>query len=333
MNKLIKKALNTIFPLLLGGFILYFVYKEFDFSQLHDILLHDTDWWWMSFSLLFGVLSHVLRGWRWRQVLEPLDCYPRRSDCVNSIFISYAANLVLPRVGEVSRCGVLKKYDDVPFAKSLGTVVTERIIDTICMAVITGATILLQMPIFVSFFRQTGVKMSSLTHLLTSVWFYITLLCCVTAILLLHKLLQTFSFYHKLKSTMGQVVQGMTSLRRVDNKPLFVFYTVAIWLCYFFHFYLTFRCFGFTEHLGVAAGLVMFVGGTIAVIVPTPNGAGPWHFAVISMMMLYGINNTDAAIFALIVHAIQTFLVVLLGIYGLMALQLTNHDHKKNNLN
>jgi uncharacterized membrane protein YbhN (UPF0104 family) len=128
---------------------------------------------------------------------------------------------------------------------------------------------------------------------------------------------------------MGQVVQGMTSLRRVDNKPLFVFYTVAIWLCYFFHFYLTFRCFGFTEHLGVAAGLVMFVGGTIAVIVPTPNGAGPWHFAVISMMMLYGINNTDAAIFALIVHAIQTFLVVLLGIYGLIDLQLTNHNHKK----
>jgi uncharacterized membrane protein YbhN (UPF0104 family) len=73
----------------------------------------------------------------------------------------------------------------------------------------------------------------------------------------------------------------------------------------------------------------MFVGGTFAVIVPTPNGAGPWHFAVISMMMLYGINATDAAIFALIVHAIQTFLVVLLGIYGLMALQLTNRNNIK----
>jgi hypothetical protein len=329
MNKLIKKALNTIFPLLLGFFILYFVYKDFDFTQLDEILRHETNWWWMSFSLLFGVLSHVLRGWRWRQVLEPLNAYPRRSDCVNAIFISYATNLVLPRVGEVSRCGVLKRYDDVPFAKSLGTVVTERIIDTLCMAVITGATFLIQMPVFVSFFRQTGVKMSSLTHLLTSVWFYIAVVCCVTAALLLYKLVKTYSFYHKLKSTMEQVLQGMTSLKDVRNKPLFVIYTVAIWLCYFFHFYFTFYCFDFTSHLSMAAGLVMFVGGTFAVIVPTPNGAGPWHFAVISMMMLYGINATDAAIFALIVHAIQTFLVVLLGIYGLMALQLTNHNNIK----
>lgn len=71
------------------------------------------------------------------------------------------------------------------------------------------------------------------------------------------------------------------------------------------------------------AALVMFVGGTFAVIVPTPNGAGPWHFAIISMMMLYGVNVTDAGIFALIVHGIQTFLVVLLGIYGLVALSLS----------
>jgi putative membrane protein len=76
------------------------------------------------------------------------------------------------------------------------------------------------------------------------------------------------------------------------------------------------------------AALVMFVGGTFAVIVPTPNGAGPWHFAVISMMMLYGVNVTNAGIFALIVHGIQTFLVVLLGIYGLAALPFTNRQRK-----
>ena len=84
----------------------------------------------------------------------------------------------------------------------------------------------------------------------------------------------------------------------------------------------------FTDHLGILAALVMFVGGTFAVIVPTPNGAGPWHFAVISMMMLYGISSTDAGIFALIVHGIQTFLLVLLGIYGWIALLLTNRRPK-----
>ena len=106
--------------------------------------------------------------------------------------------------------------------------------------------------------------------------------------------------------------------------PLFCFYTLAIWVCYFFHFYLTFFCFTFTAHLGWMAGLVMFVVGSFAAVVPTPNGAGPWHFALITMMMLYGVEKEDAGIFALIVHGIQTLLIILLGIYGLAALPFTN---------
>ena len=328
MNKLIKKALKIILPLLLGGFILYWVYRDFDFSKVKEVLLYGTDWWWMSVSLLFGVLSHVVRGWRWKQVLEPLDEYPKTSDCVNSIFVGYAANLILPRVGEVSRCGILRKYDDVSFAKSLGTVVTERLIDTICILLITGITFLLQMPIFFTFFKETGTKLTSFTHLLTSVWFYIIIFCTIGVIALFYYLLRTFSFFDRIKDALKHVWEGILSLRGVKNIPLFIFYTAFIWLCYFLHFYFTFYCFGFTEHLGILAALVMFVGGTFAVIVPTPNGAGPWHFAVISMMMLYGVSNTDAAIFALIVHGIQTFLVVLLGIYGWTALLLTNRKLK-----
>lgn len=115
------------------------------------MLLHGTNWWWMFFSLLFGVLAQVFRGWRWKQMLEPLEAFPKRSDCVNAIFISYAASLIVPRVGEVSRCGVLAKYDNVSFAKSLGTVVTERLVDTLTILLITGVTVLLQLPIFVTF--------------------------------------------------------------------------------------------------------------------------------------------------------------------------------------
>lgn len=122
--------------------------------------------------------------------------------------------------------------------------------------------------------------------------------------------------------------EGVMSLKNVKNVPLFVLYTLLIWLCYFYHFYITFYCFQFTEHLSFLAGLVMFVGGTFAVIVPTPNGAGPWHFAVITMMMLYGVNATDAGIFALIVHGIQTLLVIVLGIYGSLHLALVNRAKK-----
>lgn len=308
--------MKIILPILLGGFILYWVYRDFDFSRAGEVLLHGTDWGWMSFSLFFGVMSHVFRGWRWKQTLEPLGARPRTSDCVDSIFLSYAANLVLPRVGEVSRCGVLAKYDEVSFSKSLGTVVTERLVDTLCMLLITGITFLVQMPVFFRFFDETGTKIPSLVHLVTSPWFYVVLFSVVGVGVLLYFLLRMLSFFERVKGVVLNVWEGVLSLRSVTNMPLFILYTLLIWVCYFYHFYLTFHCFQFTEHLGYLAGLVMFVGGTFAVIVPTPNGAGPWHFAVITMMMLYGVNATDAGIFALIVHGVQTLLVIVLGIWG-----------------
>ncbi|WP_455587373.1 lysylphosphatidylglycerol synthase transmembrane domain-containing protein [Bacteroides sp.] len=326
MKKLIKKTLKLILPLVLGAFILFWVYRDFDFSKVSEVLLHGVNWWWMLFSLVFGVFSHIIRGWRWKMTLEPLGAYPKTNDCINAIFVSYAANLVVPRVGEISRCGILAKYDDVSFAKSLGTVVTERVIDTLCMLLLTSLTFLLQMPVFLSFFKETGAKIPSIMHLFTSVWFYIILFCIIGVGVLLYYLMRTLSFFEKVKGVALNVWEGIMSLRNVRNIPLFILYTFLIWGCYFFHFYITFYCFGFTEHLGVMAALVMFVGGTFAVIVPTPNGAGPWHFSVISMMMLYGINATDAGIFALIVHGTQTLLVALLGIYGWLALQYTNRS-------
>ena len=158
MNKLLKKTLKIILPILLGGFILYWVYRDFDFSKAEEVLLHQTNWWWMLLSLFFVLMSHVLRGWRWKQTLEPLDAHPKTSDCVDAIFVSYATNLVLPRVGEVSRCGVLAQYDNVSFAKSLGTVVTERLVDTLCILLITGITFLVQMPVFSVFSRRRAPR-------------------------------------------------------------------------------------------------------------------------------------------------------------------------------
>lgn len=322
MNKPVKKSLQVVLSLLLGGFVLFWVYRDFDFQRVTRVLLHETDWWWMSFSLFFGVMSHVFRGWRWKQTLEPLGVRPHASDCVDAIFVSYAASLVVPRVGEVSRCGVLARYDNVPFTKSLGTVVTERLIDTLCIVLITGLTFLLQMPVFLTFFEETGTKIPSLLHLLTSPWFYVVLFSAAGVLAVLYYLLRMLAFFEKVRGVVLNVWEGILSLRSVSNVPLFVVYTLLIWACYFFHFYLTFYCFSFTAHLGVLAGLVMFVGGTFAVIVPTPNGAGPWHFAVITMMMLYGVSAADAGIFALIVHGIQTLLVIVLGLWGWLHLMM-----------
>ena len=178
------------------------------------------------------------------------------------------------------------------------------------------------MPVFMRFFSETGTKVPSLSHLLSTPWFYVSLFCVIGAFILLYYLIKVFGLPRKVRALILGIWKGVLSVGKVANPPLFVCYTILIWVCYLLHFYLTFYCFDFSSHLGLLAGLVMFVGGTFAVIVPTPNGAGPWHFAVITMMMLYGISASDAATFALIVHAIQTLLVIVLGIWGWLRVSL-----------
>jgi hypothetical protein len=112
-------------------------------------------------------------------------------------------------------------------------------------------------------------------------------------------------------------------MRHVRNVPLFALLTIGIWASYFLHYYLTFFCFDFTANLGMACALVTFVVGSIAVVVPTPNGAGPWHFAVKTMLILYGVAEEKALYFVLIVHTVQTMLVILLGVWAWGALAFT----------
>ena len=323
-KKIFKKVLQVIFPLLLGIFILVWVYRDFNFQRVGEVMLHGMDYGWIALSLLFGVFANLFRGWRWKLALEPLGEYPKTANCVYAIFISYASNLVIPRVGEVTRCGVLSKYDGISFPKSLGTVVSERMIDTLCVGLITGVVLLLQMPVFATFFAETGTNVGRYAEVLTSGHFYLIILCVLAILVLAFFLIRNIALFAKLKGILQNVWQGIVALKDIKQIPLYIIYTLGIWACYFLEFYLAFFAFDFSAGLGISAGLVMFVVGTLAVIVPTPNGAGPWHFAVMTMMMLYGVGKEDAGIFALLVHGIQTFLLILLGIYGLLALPFTN---------
>ena len=331
IKKLLKKVLQVVFPFLLGMIILFWTYRDFNFQRIGEVLHGGLNYSWILLSLAFGVLANLFRGWRWIQTLAPLGEHPKPSNCVYAIFISYAANLVIPRVGEVSRCGVLAKYDQVSFSKSLGTVVSERLIDTLCIGLIAGVTLLLQAPVFVSFFEQTGTNVDKYVGLISSAHFWIFVVCAFAILLLVFFLIRNVVLFAKLKGLVHNIWLGIIALKDVKNVPLYLIYTIGIWGSYFLEFYLTFYAFGFSENLGPLAGMVMFVVGSMAVIVPTPNGAGPWHFAIITMMVLYGVEKENAAIFALLVHGIQTFLLILLGIYGLAALPLTNNRNKQIN--
>ena len=323
MKKIANDIIRIVLPLVLGGAILYWMYRGFDFHRIENVLLHEMNWTWMLLSFPFGITAQMFRGWRWKQTLEPINEHPRNSTSIYSIFISYAASLIVPRSGEFARCGVLKRYDGISFTKALGTVVTERAIDSVLVLIVTGVTLLLQLKVFATFFDETGTSIDSILHKFSMTGYIVTIVCAISAFILLHLLLRKLSFYNKVKETLSDVWRGIASVKKVRNIPLFVFYTLAIWGSYFLHYYLTFFCFDFTSHLGLGCAMVTFVVGSIAVIVPTPNGAGPWHFAVKTMLILYGVADEKALYFVLIVHTIQTILVILIGMYGWAALSFT----------
>ena len=323
MKPLLNKIVKIVLPIVLGGAILYWMYRDFDFRAMWRFMQQEMDWTWMWLSFPFGILAQMFRGWRWHQTLEPIGYRPRTSTSINAIFLSYAVSLAVPRIGEFMRCGVLAKKDGISFPRALGTVVVERAVDSIIVLLVTGLTLLLQMKIFGTFFLETGVSFDSIFSRFSSTGYIVTAICGIAALCSLYFVRKKLSFYNKVKTTVHGVWEGILSLRQVKNVPLFIVYSLAIWVSYFLHYYLTFFCFSFTADLGLMCAMVTFIVGSIAVIVPTPNGAGPWHFAVKTMLILYGVADVQALYFVLIVHTVQTLLVVALGIYAWVGLSLT----------
>ena len=246
-TKRAKKIANTsskiFLSLLLGGTILYWMYRDFDFSQIEEVLLHGMNWSWMLLSFPFGILAQMIRGWRWRQALDPVGEHSRKSVAVNAVFLSYAASLVVPRIGEFTRCAVMKRYDDVSFTKALGTVVTERVIDSLLVMIITGLTLIFQIRIFDIFFARTGTRLDTFFTQFSLTGWIVTVVCGIAVIGLVWYLARRLSVHGKIKDMLHDMFLGVSSLREVNNAPLYVFWTLAIWACYFLHCYLTFFCF------------------------------------------------------------------------------------------
>ncbi|MBQ5840284.1 MAG: flippase-like domain-containing protein, partial [Bacteroidaceae bacterium] len=250
------------------------------------------------------------------------------STCCNSIVLSYASSLAIPRVGEVLRCGVLSKYESISFTKLVGSVVSERIVDMSMVFLFSLLTALTQIPVFLNFFHETGIDFRGFLNRFSATGYIVTGVCILAACILMYFLAQKLNLISRTKAKFAKLIEGMTSITHLQNPWLFLLYSCGIWASYYMHFYLAFYCFDYTAQLGPVAALVAFVVGCFAVLVPTPNGAGPWHFVVKTVLVLYGVQDQDAAVFALIVHTLQTLLTVVLGLYALASLALTKMIQK-----
>lgn len=315
----LKKTLEVALPILFAVGIMGWMYRHTNWHEV-GALLASLDWWWMALSMVPGVLAQVFRGWRWRLALLPLGERARRSTCVDAIFVSYAASLIVPRVGEVTRCGMLRRTDGITFSKALGTVITERMVDAVLLLLLCLVTFASQVPMLRTFMAQTGTSLTTYLQRFTSTGYIVTALCLMALLLLVAVLAIRLRFFSRIKGILRNLWEGITSLRHVQSPGRYLFYSVGIWVAYYLHFYLAFWAFEATASITAMQTLVMFCVGTFAVLVPTPNGAGPWHFAIKTMLVLYGLTDPPAALVVLVIHTLQTALVALLGGIGWLRL-------------
>lgn len=243
--------------------------------------------------LLLLLLSHWFRALRWKMLIEPLGYSPRSLNTFFGVMVGYLVNLGAPRLGEIIKCTVLARYEKVPADKLVGTIVAERAFDLLCLIIVTTITLILEFDTIGAFAMNTVRPL----YQSASGQFSITKILIVTgailAIIFLFRLLfKRFlhvNFVQKLKGILAGIWHGLTSIRFIKNKLLFLFYTAAIWILYLVSTWLGFQVLEETSGLGLAAAFSVLVMGSVGMIM-SPGGIGAYPWLIQQTTQLYGIE-------------------------------------------
>lgn len=310
----LKKILQILLPLALAGLLFCWVYRDMDFSRLAGVFRKGLHYEWLILSVVLSTLSNILRGLRWHALLEPVCPGGTRKTAILGVFVSYAVNLIFPRAGEVARCGILHKSEGLSFTKALGTVITERAFDAICLIVIAITAILLQLGFFRDFFMQNPSSLDKMVSVITSPYIWGSLLAVIVLFFVIKKQLKNTRFYEKVHDFVIKLWEGMKSIVTLKRPVSFILYTISIWIIYFLMFYIGKFFFPFDIPLGLLPMLGGFVMGTLGILAPVQGGIGAYHFMVIYTLMFYGIAEPDAGVFALVIHGLQTIVSLVSGL-------------------
>lgn len=322
-KSLIQKGLRIFLFLSLGIIILWWLYKDQDPEELLQILRKDVGYGWIFLSLLVGLFSHISRTIRWQMLIEPVERRPGIVNTFLAVMIGYLANLAIPRMGEISRCAVLSKYEKLSFSRLVGTVVTERVLDLIMLLLSLGLMVLLQYNVFTDFVNNK-MDFSRMTNYFSSWWFGLVVLVVAGALFFFRQQILNSRMFFKLKDLWQKFREGLFSYKDVKNKPLFFAHTLLIFVLYFLMIYICFFAFPFTKDLGPLAGLAVFVLGSFGMVAPVQGGIGPWHFMVISTLLFFSVKAPQAAAFALLVHGSLNGMIIVTGLLSLVAIPLLN---------
>jgi len=322
--------------LLLGVLFLWLVFRNLNGKEIMEQILH-ADYFWIVLCMMAGVLSHLARAARWNILIGSMGYKTRLSTTFYAVMTGYLANTAVPRLGEVTRCGVLSKKQNIPFTELLGTVIAERIFDMIVMFTIILLVIVLQLGlvgVFVDKYVFTPLVSHFENNLLSLILILSVIAIIIVGLIVLWKRyrpwLRKFAFYRKLSQFAKGMVEGIKTIKRTKNKGGFLIYTFLIWGLYTMMIYLPFYSLQATSHLDFGDALTVMSIGSLGIVAPVPGGIGTYHFIVKAILFeLYGVDQASAASFATITHAAQTIMIIVIG--GLSFLMLFLQKNKSEN--
>jgi len=327
MNKKIKNALKIILFFSVGIGIFYWVSKDQDWDSLKTAL-SNANYTWIFVSLALGMLSHISRAIRWNLLIKPLGYKPRNINAFLAVMIMYLSNIAIPRSGELVRCGVMSKTENIPFTKLLGTIFIERVIDFVMLFIFLAIVLLTQMDVLFKLItnnpdiKENLDKLLSSTPLLIGIALFFILI--IALIYFFKEKIKASSIYAKFQNIITQFSDGLKSVLKMERKFEFIAHSVFIWLMYFVMIYIVFWSFNFTENLSLLTGLTVFVMSAFGMVAPSPGGMGTWHFMVIETLFVYGVSKADAYAFAIASHSSMTIMMIVFGVIAVILLPIVN---------
>ena len=323
MSKKFLHVLKYILPAAIAFVLMYFAFQNVDFAEFWS-KAQEVNYIWVFISIALSYVSYWIRAFRWNLLLKPLGFEHLTSNRTTiAVLIGYLANLAFPRLGEVTRCGILKRNEKVPMTTSFGSVITERIIDVVTLFILILFTLLIEYDTLIAFFKDAFSGFSNIEGLAWKVGLILTGLVVLFGII----------FYiaiksgGKLKEFIRQLLEGVLSLRKVNNFPAFIFSTILLWVVYYYMSYIIVFSLPETSTLTWQAGIMLLVTSGIALSIPVQGGFGTYHTLISGMLFLYGIDKTTGVFFATLLHTSQIIAIAVFGgIAVIISLFLKKYD-------
>ena len=320
MKKDLKQTARVILFLSLAILLLWFSFRGVKFNDLWESL-KKADYWWLLLALVMAVLSFFIRARRWTLLIEPLGYKPRLINAYHSVVTGYFANLLFPRLGEITKCAALGEKEKIPFDKLVGTVIIERTIDMLTVFVLLGLTLIAGSTTTGSFL--SGNVLTPLSQKLSSSFgsaalFYVMIIALIVLVIILYfvlkKKLSGKPFFKKIYSFTDGIIDGIKSISKLKRKWEFLFQTTLLWVVYLFMTYFPLLCLDSTKDLGLSGGMFILVIGSFGMAAPVQSGLGAYHWIVSrGLLVAYGIPLSEGLAYATLSHESQLLIIAIFG--------------------